>query len=255
VSELFHKMRESRKEILHKQTGQGLQKTRSGQGLETILTYSNQYEVMYVGSIRMSQKRAHPQVIDEAISRFKQLDRERQSLTDVRDSTGANADPQTCLNRQNLSTTPTESQNIPDSTQTTHEINTTTTTITNTGANQTVEHTVSQPTTRRFLVKVIEEGSECRSPSSTGVSPVPPPDSPTPQLPLTQAPASNSLLLPTTLIPNTQSLDAETRVSLLRELRDYQKSASCSPPTMDCPDSVFSPCKASPERKRSVSGD
>lgn len=54
VLELFNKMRESTKEVLHNQTGQGLQRTRSGSGLETILTYSNQYEVMYVGSIRVS---------------------------------------------------------------------------------------------------------------------------------------------------------------------------------------------------------
>lgn len=55
VLELFNKMRESTKEVLHNQAGQGLQRTRSGSGLETILTYSNQYEVMYVGSIRVSQ--------------------------------------------------------------------------------------------------------------------------------------------------------------------------------------------------------
>ena len=53
VSELFNKMRDKRKEILQKQMGQGLQKSLSGSGLETILTYSNQYEVMYVGSIRV----------------------------------------------------------------------------------------------------------------------------------------------------------------------------------------------------------
>jgi hypothetical protein len=54
VLELFNKMRESTKEVLHNQAGQGLQWTRSGSGFETILTYSNQYEVMYVGSIRVS---------------------------------------------------------------------------------------------------------------------------------------------------------------------------------------------------------
>ncbi|XP_054162990.1 TBC1 domain family member 1-like isoform X2 [Oppia nitens] len=224
---------ESRKESVDKQTiAQGLQKTRSASGLDTILSYCNQYEVMYVCSIRTSQKRALPEVIDNAIEKFKQLDSERNKINTNNGSMDKSSDN----NDKELNSNDTTGANqttLPSTTQTSAG----------------VEHTITLPTTRRFLVKVVEEGSE-RSPSSTSVSPVPPIETP-----VFATQTTTNLLLPTTLIPNTQSLDAETRVSLLREFRDYQKRTT---QTIDCPDTdtdnMFSTVQ-SPERKRSVSGD
>lgn len=177
----------------------------------------------------MSQKRAHPTVIDDAIDKFKELENlksdEKTELTVLNDDSGAS-----------IKSLP----NIPDSNELSESENEN---IKQSSTNQstTIDKSDNKPTTtitKRFLVKVIEEGCE-KTNTNTNAN--------TSSSEITSS--SSSLLLPTTLIPNTQSLDADSRASLLKDLHDYQKRTSAS---LDSPDSVFNNLST---RKRSVSGD
>ena len=180
----------------------------------------------------MSQKRAHPTVIDDAIEKFREIENTKQSISDL---------------KTDETTNKTDSDSIETAHNTTESDESTLTEEQSQPTAAPLERTITLPTTRRFLVKVIEEGSE-RSPSA--VSPVDPSNEPPVQPSIT--PTANSLLLSTTLIPNTQSLDAETRVTLLKELRDFQRRTS---QVMDTPDTVFGSTQIERERKRSISGD
>jgi hypothetical protein len=187
----------------------------------------------------MSQKRAHPTVIDDAIEKFREL--ENLKSDDKIDSKVLN-DENNAKRRHDNSTNNKILPNIPDSNESNetenenikqNSVNQSTITIDKSDNNK-----PTAITTRRFLVRVVEEGSEkapISSPSfdTTNTSPV----------------HSSSLLLPTTLIPNTQSLDADSRASLLKDLHDFQKRTSAS---LDSPDSVFNNLST---RKRSASGD
>lgn len=72
VLELFTTVREMTKELVQ-QHGivAPLCRQSSGLALDTILCNSQQYEVLYVGKIKVSHKRAPPTFIDEAVEKFK----------------------------------------------------------------------------------------------------------------------------------------------------------------------------------------
>lgn len=163
----------------------------------------------------MSQKRAHPTVIDDAIDKFKEMENMKKSRSDLRCLSDDIVAKQKTTNTANAQNHKSDNGFQENASEASDQIGS-------------VERIITLPN-RRFLVKVIEEGSE----RSTAVSPVDPSTSPPPSSqpsPISRQPVANfnssGLLLPTTLIPNTQSLDADTRVTLMKELRDFQRRTS-----------------------------
>ncbi|KAF8784397.1 TBC1 domain family member 1 like protein [Argiope bruennichi] len=73
VIELFTAMREMSKEMHHPV----LTKTSSGVALETIIHGCQQYEVLYLGRIKVSGKRAPPTFIDDAVEKFRLFEMEK----------------------------------------------------------------------------------------------------------------------------------------------------------------------------------
>lgn len=98
VVELFQSITESCKEIVPQKGGNCRQLVRMGShaDLDSVMNNSQQYEVMYVGRLRVPQKRGSESFIDEAVERFqesesfrkKELINENES-SEFRDRTGS----------------------------------------------------------------------------------------------------------------------------------------------------------------------
>ncbi|KAG8199210.1 hypothetical protein JTE90_016030 [Oedothorax gibbosus] len=73
VNELFTSMKETSKELLsHKKNLVSVtEKAASGTTLESVINSCQQYEVLYLGRIKVSGKRAPPTFIDEAVEKFR----------------------------------------------------------------------------------------------------------------------------------------------------------------------------------------
>ncbi|GFR18339.1 TBC1 domain family member 4 [Trichonephila clavata] len=78
VLELFTAMREMSKEMFNQHSQAPVPvKTASGAALDSIINSCQQYEVLYLGRIKMSGKRAHPTFIDDAVEKFRIFELEK----------------------------------------------------------------------------------------------------------------------------------------------------------------------------------
>ncbi|XP_035209775.1 TBC1 domain family member 4-like, partial [Stegodyphus dumicola] len=78
VLELFTTIREVTKEMFNQQTvAQPTLKTASGTTLDSVISSCQQYEVLYLGRIKVSGKRAPPSFIDDAVEKFRLYELEK----------------------------------------------------------------------------------------------------------------------------------------------------------------------------------
>ncbi|XP_022255719.1 TBC1 domain family member 4-like isoform X2 [Limulus polyphemus] len=77
VLELFTSMREMTKEMSHQSSISSAFSWGNSSWLDNLLTNSQQYEVLYIGKIKVSHKRAPPSFIDEAVEKFRLYELEK----------------------------------------------------------------------------------------------------------------------------------------------------------------------------------
>ncbi|RWS15269.1 TBC1 domain family member 4-like protein, partial [Dinothrombium tinctorium] len=237
ILELFTAMREATKEIVQ-QSGQQLMRMGSCSGLDNILTNSQQYEVMYIGKVKVAHKRAPPSFIDEAVEKFNESEAQNSKIAELESQ---NATERRSQNSRTLSE-PAIVVNNPLSALPRSFSSLTTcaeseeTNFKNQAADKSSDSLFVNTEINDFSKKVVIETVPDNSKSKVEAGA---------EIAYKHQTSTNNLHLPVaSLIPNTQSLDDSGRASIIKDLRNYNISEEDE-----------DECKEQTSRVRSSSGD
>ncbi|XP_076347797.1 PTB_TBC1D1_like and TBC domain-containing protein plx [Tachypleus tridentatus] len=202
VLELFTSMREMTKEMSHQSSLSSTFSWGNSSWLDNLLTNSQQYEVLYIGKIKVSHKRAPPSFIDEAVEKFRLYELEKLR---------AKQDQEKTQERQRRDSGA-SCKSLP------HSLEMVVEPVENYLADQVVRNE-ENPNVQGSLENVIDS-SVNRSRQGSG-------DSMEFSLDSNDS-MSRSVMNTRSLVTHTQSMDTATRSSVIQSLQDYEVKRSSS---------------------------